>query len=191
MPNATLVDALDTATVLLSGESAHGGEPPLPMALRNPLGRGTVVTVLLEDAPALAEFGVLSHLLARLSADVLPFEVLSAEAGGTDLLGDQLEMMLARASTSWQVTLVNNHGVSKRLREPAVIDASKRVAGVLRLKSGYGTITKALVATEGDEADCELDMCIKIPVLECMFSYYSLKTCSSFSRKTCFGAHEA
>ena len=152
VPNATLVDALDTATVLLSGESAHGGEPPLPMALRNPLGRGTVVTVLLEDAPALAEFGVLSHLLARLSADVLPFEVLSAEAGGTDLLGDQLEMMLARASTSWQVTLVNNHGVSKRLREPAVIDASKRVAGVLRLKSGYGTVTKALVATEGGRA---------------------------------------
>ena len=50
------------------------------------------------------------------------------------------------------MTLVNNHGVSKRPREPAVIDASKRVAGVLRLKSGYGTVTKALVATEGGRA---------------------------------------
>jgi hypothetical protein len=37
-----------------------------------------VLTVLLEDAPALAEFGVLSHLLGRLAADLLPFEVLSA-----------------------------------------------------------------------------------------------------------------
>ena len=149
VPNATLVDALGTATVLLSGESAHDGGPSVPMALRNPLGRGTVITVLLEDAPALAEFGVLSHLLARLSADVLPFEALSAATGGADLLGDQLEMMLARTSESWQVTLVNNLGVVKKPREPAVIDASKRVAGVLRLKAGYGRIIKALVATEG------------------------------------------
>jgi hypothetical protein len=152
VPNATLIGDLGTATVLLSGESARDGDPPLPMALRNPLGRGTVVTVLLEDAPALVEFGVLSHLLARLSADVLPFEVLSATTGGLDLLGDRLEMMLARASTSWQVTLVNNLGVLKQPREPAVIDASQRVAGLLRLKPKYGRITKALVATEGGRA---------------------------------------
>eukprot|EP01043_Picozoa_sp_COSAG02_P037437 COSAG02_NODE_2807_length_7985_cov_659.432412_8_plen_639_part_00 len=151
VPNATLIDTLGTATVLLSGESAHG-DSPLPVALRNPLDRGTVVTMLLEDAPALVEFGVLSHLLARLSADVSPFEVLSAATGGLDLLGDRLEMMLARASTSWQVTLVNNLGVSKPQREPVVIDASQRVVGLLRMKSRYGTITKASVATEGGRA---------------------------------------
>jgi hypothetical protein len=68
------------------------------------------------------------------------------------LLAERLEMMLARASTSWQVTLVNNLGVSKRPREPAVVDPSYRVQGVLRLKAGYGTIIKAVVATEGGRA---------------------------------------
>ena len=78
VPNATLVDRMGTATVLIAGQSAQESHAPLPMVLRNSLGRGVVLTVLLEDAPALAEFGVLSHLLGRLAADLLPFEVLSA-----------------------------------------------------------------------------------------------------------------
>ena len=79
VPNATLVDRMGTATVMIAGESAQESHhAPMPMVLRNSLGRGVVLTVLLEDAPALAEFGVLSHLLGRLAADLLPFEVLSA-----------------------------------------------------------------------------------------------------------------
>jgi hypothetical protein len=159
--NVSQIQQLGSASVLLSasynppqassGRVHHGGAVALPIALRNRVGAGTVVTVLLEQAAALKELGVLQYLLSRLSADVLPFDVLSASAG-TDLLGSRLEMMLARASDSWQVTLINNAGVSKRPRRPAVVDPSKRVECLLRLKPGYGTVKRAALATEGGRA---------------------------------------
>jgi hypothetical protein len=131
------------------------------------VGAGTVATVLLDDADALKDFGVLKHLLSRVSADVLPFDVLSGSstgggddddddddgdgAGRVDLLSSKLEMMLARASDGWQVTLINNLGVSKQPREPAVVDASHRVTCVLRLKAGHGVVGRAFLATAGSQ----------------------------------------
>jgi hypothetical protein len=133
------------------------------------VGAGTVATVLLDDADALKDFGVLKHLLSRVSADVLPFDVLSGSstggdddddddddddgdgAGGVDLLSSKLEMMLARASDGWQVTLINNLGVSKQPRKPAVVDASHRVTCVLRLKAGHGVVGRAFLATAGSQ----------------------------------------
>ena len=58
---------------LLTSAASKG--QTLPIALRNRVGKGTVITVLLEDAAALKELGVLQHLMGRLTADVLPFQV--------------------------------------------------------------------------------------------------------------------
>jgi hypothetical protein len=88
--------------------------------------------------------GSQEHLLSRLAEDVLPFEILSAQ--GRDLL-PQVEMMLARSSTGWQVGLVNNNGVTKTPGGAAHVDTSHDLAVVLRLKPAYGMIGSAAVAT--------------------------------------------
>ena len=61
---------------------------------------GYALTFLLEDAQLIGRFGIFEHMLSRLSADVLPFELLSAR--GDNMLS-QLEMILGRTSTGWQV----------------------------------------------------------------------------------------
>jgi hypothetical protein len=88
--------------------------------------------------------GPQEHLLSRLAEDVLPFEVVGTQ--GRDLL-PQMEMILARSSTGWQVTLVNNNGITKTPSGAAHVDASHDLAVVLRLKPAYGTVGSAAVAT--------------------------------------------
>eukprot|EP01044_Picomonas_judraskeda_P017315 COSAG03_NODE_3235_length_2130_cov_1.421467_1_plen_86_part_10 len=61
---------------------------------------GYALTFLLEDSQLIERFGIFEHMLSRLSADVLPFELLSAR--GDNMLS-QLEMILGRTSTGWQV----------------------------------------------------------------------------------------
>ena len=116
------------------------------MALRNSIGNGTVVTVLLEDYQTLDALGILPHLLARLAADVLPFEVIDANSG-ENLLLSKLEMLLARRSTGWQVTIVNNHGVTKQPNSAAVVDASQRQVASVRLKPALGVVASATLTT--------------------------------------------
>jgi hypothetical protein len=120
-------------------------ENVFPVALRNSIGDGTVVTVLLEDHLALDALGILPHLLARLASDVLPFEVV--DSTGTNMLIDKLEMLLARRSTGWQVTIVNNNGVTKQPNAAAVVDASQRQVAMVTLKPAFGIVKSVTLTT--------------------------------------------
>jgi hypothetical protein len=117
-----------------------------PVVLRNSVGKGTVLTVLLENDRALGGLDILPHLLARVAADVLPFEVVEVDTGA-DMLATRLEMLLARRGAGWQVTLVNNFGVIKQPESAAVVDPSKRVSAVVRMKAAYGVVARAMDVT--------------------------------------------
>jgi hypothetical protein len=149
----TLSGNTTSATTLLEASTATpeqqqqgSSAEAFPVALRNSIGNGTVVTVLLEDYQTLDALGILPHLLARLAADVLPFEVIDANSG-ENLLLSKLEMLLARRSTGWQVTIVNNHGVTKQPNSAAVVDASQRQVASVRLKPALGVVASATLTT--------------------------------------------
>jgi hypothetical protein len=117
----------------------------VPIALKHNVGSGCVITLLLESATVLERFGIIEHLLKRLATDILPFELVDSR--GDDML-QQLEMALGRTSKGWQVTIVNNNGVSKQPAAMAQIDGSKRLVTMLRLKEAYGTVSSATLATK-------------------------------------------
>ena len=129
----------------------------LPAILRNKIGAGSVLTVLLEDADALRNgpgprtgargYGVFSHLLGRMADSVLPFDLLDVTTGTIDMK-TQLQMLLGRSKAGWHVTLINNRGVTKHPSTAAVIDATKAVSAVLKLKAGYGALESATLATD-------------------------------------------
>ena len=144
--NATSATTLlQASTALPPGQQRVAPENVFPVALRNSIGDGTVVTVLLEDHLALDALGILPHLLARLASDVLPFEVV--DSTGTNLLIDKLEMLLARRSTGWQVTIVNNNGVTKQPNAAAVVDASQRQVAMVTLKPAFGIVKSVTLTT--------------------------------------------
>ena len=118
----------------------------VPIALKHAVGKGFVITVLLEDASVLEEYGILEHILARLAKDVLPFELVDSH--GTNML-EMLEMLLARTSKGWQVTVVNHHGVTKQPAAAAKVDPSKRLRTIIRLKPEYGTAIGVKLLTAG------------------------------------------
>ena len=139
---------MSTSATTVIEASDHDGKA-FPVVLRNRIGTGTVLTVLLEDDVALGALALLPHLLSRMASDVLPFEVVDVESGA-DMLATKLEMLLARRHSGWQVTLVNNFGVTKQPGAAATVDPSKRVRAVLRLKRAYGAATAVtLVAADG------------------------------------------
>ena len=138
-----------TATTVLQATAAAAGKdtaPSFPVVLRNSVGNGTFVTVLLEDDVALGGLGILPHLLSRVAEDVLPFEVV-AVGTGANMLATQVEMLLARRPSGWQVTLVNNFGVVKQPDTAAVVDPSKRLSATVRMKPGYGNVASAALVT--------------------------------------------
>ena len=106
-----------------------------------------MVTVLLEDAAVLKEVGLLPHLLLRLAADVLPFELVAADSspaaahgpGADDAMLTKLQMLLARTPAGSQGTIVNNNGVTKQPAAAAVVDHGQRLSAIVRIKPGYGT----------------------------------------------------
>lgn len=136
-----LVSSMTSSAALLEATLSNGST--VPVAIKNTVGDGAVVTLLLEDAELLKRYGMQEHLLSRLADDVLPFEIVGAN--GHDLL-PQMEMMLARSSTGWQVSLVNNNGVTKTPGGAAHVDASHDLAVELRLKPAYGTVASAETA---------------------------------------------
>ena len=134
-----------TASVLLEAVTENG--TTVPLVLKNSYGMGYALTFLLEDASVIERFGIFEHILSRLSKDVLPFELSNAQ--GDNMLS-QLEMVLGRTSTGWQVTIVNNNGVTKQPSAAAIVDRSKRLTTIVRLKQGYGKISRASLATAGN-----------------------------------------
>ena len=138
------MDKITPATVVLQATSADG-KTTLPVVLRHNIGAGTIITVLQEDDGALYALGILPHLLSRIASDVLPFEVV--DDGGADLLPTKLELLTARRASGWQVTLVNNNGVTKQPSSATVLDPSQRLSANVRLKRAYGVVASAMVVT--------------------------------------------
>ena len=121
-----------------------------PAVIRNPIGNGSVLTFLIDDLAANDRLGLHEHVLTRLSDDVTPF-TLVVVSGGKTVVADgrgRVSMSIARAPAGWQVTLVNNLGVTKQPSLPARTDASAAVEVILRLKPEYGQIDVAEVLTE-------------------------------------------
>eukprot|EP01052_Picozoa_sp_SAG31_P010194 SAG31_NODE_550_length_14214_cov_3.054269_6_plen_477_part_00 len=139
-PLGLTLSRLTTAHNVMLATTTDG--KPTPVVLRNTIGTGTVITVLLEDNDALDELKVIPHLLSRMASDLLPFQVLSAD-NTTNLLESKLQLLLARRSVGWQLTLVNNNGVTKQPSQAAVVDPSQRVIARIQLKPGYGTVVGA------------------------------------------------
>ena len=164
---ATQLSALSTTTgsmgpntsVLLSaGVATKDNESSiLPAVLRNNIGAGSVLTVLLEDADALRSgpsprtgaqgYGVFSHLLKRMADSVLPVDLLDVATGAIDMK-TKLQMLLGRSKAGWHVTLINNGGVTKHPSTAVKIDATKAVSAVLTMKTGYGALESATLATD-------------------------------------------
>ena len=129
----------------------------LPAVLRNNIGAGSVLTVLLDDADALRSgpsprtgalgYGVFSHLLGRMADSVLPVDLLDMATRTVDMK-TQLQVLLGRSTAGWHVTLVNNQGVTKHSSTAAVIDATKAASVMLKMKAGYGTLESATLATD-------------------------------------------
>ena len=121
-----------------------------PAVIRNLIGNGSVLTFLIDDLAANDRLGLHEHVLTRLSDDVTPF-TLVVVSGGKTVVADgrgRVSMSIARAPAGWQVTLVNNLGVTKQPSLPARTDASAAVEVILRLKPEYGQIDVAEVLTE-------------------------------------------
>lgn len=62
-----------------------------------------MITVLPPRAADLEEFGLLDWTVSQLVQDVMPFRVVQGSA----------ELILARTTTGWRVTLINNLGITK------------------------------------------------------------------------------
>ena len=147
----------NTSALLSAGVTLTNNQTQrLPAVLRNHIGAGSVLTVLLEDADALRTgrgrtgapgYGVFSHLLGRMADDVLPIDLLDVATGAIDMKS-QLQLLLGQSEAGWHVTLINNHGVTKHPSKAAVIDASKAVSAVLTMKTRYGTLESATLASD-------------------------------------------
>jgi hypothetical protein len=141
----TSLEKRTTATTLLQASCANSSTL-FPVVLRNSVGKGTCLTVLLENDAQLRDFGILPHLLSRIALDVLPFEVMDVSSDN-DLLSTKLQLLLSRRASGWQATLVNNNGVTKQPNTAAVVDLSQRLSARVRLKRAYGSVASATVVT--------------------------------------------
>jgi hypothetical protein len=95
---------------------------------------GAFVTLLITST-FLARLDIQKHLLQRISDDVLPWSI-------TPVKGPLPQMILNRHRQGWNVTLVNNHGVTKPAGHPTVVNKSMASTVKLHLKQ-QGSITNA------------------------------------------------
>ena len=148
----------NTSVLLSAGVTLTSNESQiLPAVLRNDIGAGSVLTVLLEDADALRSgpgprtgapgYGVFSHLLKRMADSVLPIDLLDVATGAIDMK-TKLQMLLGRSKAGWHVTLINNGGVTKHPSTAVKVDVTKAVSAVLKMKTGYGALESATLATD-------------------------------------------
>jgi hypothetical protein len=99
---------------------------------------GRVVVALVNDATSLQAYRLLQDaVLAPLLDELAPLELLLAK-NGLDAR-PLVQMMINRVATGFNVTLINNRGVTKGPKTPAVVDPSAGVAVLLRLKVGIMT----------------------------------------------------
>eukprot|EP01079_Euglenida_sp_SAG-EU17-18_P008522 gene8522-210_t len=112
---------------------------PIPATIRYPYGAGFVVLQLLTAGSVLRRVAG-QRVLSLISFDVVPFEVSP----------QSVQLMMNRSPTAWNVTLVNNDGVTKQPDTQASVDHSKGTNCTVSLKPDYGTITSAVdVDTDG------------------------------------------
>lgn len=105
----------NNASVWLSVD-AHGTQLAQPAVLRNNLGAGAALTILMEDPEVLRDYGVVAHLLSRLSDEVLPIETKGFGPNAEVDMKTRLQVLFGRAQAGWHVTMCNNHGVAAPLK---------------------------------------------------------------------------
>jgi hypothetical protein len=130
----------NTTDVLVTAGPSDAGGRQVPVVIRHAVGKGAVITFLLEDAAALRGLGVQSHVMQRLADDLTPFILLD------DIGADarpRVSVSLARTAVGWSVTLVNNLGVTKQPSTAAVTDPTAAVRVTLACKAEYGTLSTA------------------------------------------------
>jgi hypothetical protein len=129
-----------------NGETHPAFTPFAPAAASN---GGKVITILPPCSGHLEELGLLEWPVSELAHDVMPFRVVRGSA----------EMILARTTTGWRITLVNNLGITKECSYAAAwphggctddkLDATQRQTIEIAWDSRYGAlkIARELVVT--------------------------------------------
>jgi hypothetical protein len=150
------------AAVLLQLAGPDGSTLPAASVQSYGPNGGSVIVLLSSEASAVLSsgtgFGVAAHLLARVSNDTFPFSVACAAAGTSSAATSLrvapgapncgVSVAANRGPAGWNVTLINNHGVTKDPGTPVVVDPSAAVDVVLSLRSGYGSISAAWQTTD-------------------------------------------
>lgn len=119
---------LGTATVLMKGKLASGN---VPLMTKNNYGAGKVIVTLPDY---LADQNIIDLLLKELNKELLPVKI-----QGT------VEYLVNKTTNGWNITVINNKGVSKVFNSPAVIDnAQQQTVTVTYAESGYsiGSVTE-------------------------------------------------
>lgn len=123
-------------------------------------GAGSVVLLLgLNASTALngvgaGGLGVVDHLLARVANDTAP---VALQCGGCDAGGTGLQVLSSRSPGGWNVTLINDLGVTKEPATPTVEDAARAVSAVISLRPGFGTLAAAWQTTDALFARLPID----------------------------------
>ena len=134
------------ATPLL--EQLPGGET---VALVHAYGAGSVVLLLgLNASSALASIsagglGVVDHLLSRISNDTSPVAV---RCGGCKADGTGLQVLSSRSPGGWNITLINDLGVTKEPGTAAVTNPALALNVGLSFRPGFGALAAAWQTTD-------------------------------------------
>ena len=116
--------------------------PPSNGYTRVRRGRGAFVVLALDQPGQPTAARSLARVLARARQELIPLEV-----SGT------IETLYNRTTNGWDVTLVNNEGVTKTFRDPVVVDP-KAAQTVSITSRGRGRISRATLW--GADTDQEL-----------------------------------
>jgi hypothetical protein len=111
---------------------------------------GAVVTLLVPAAGDAERLLLLSHVLDRLTNDTLPVAVTDPATGASLLAAVQCQV--ARGPDGFNVTLINNRGVTKQPALPPVVDPAAAVMVRLALRPGFGALAGATLPLVGGAA---------------------------------------
>lgn len=149
-PTPYVIDTVNPATPLLELRPNHE-----VIALIHSFGSGSVVLLLgLNASSALADvssggLGVVSHLLSRISNDTSPIVV---NCNGCRADGTGLQVLTSRSPGGWNVTLINDLGITKEPATPVVVDTSKTINTTIGIRMGFGNLIAAWKTTDAQFA---------------------------------------
>ena len=134
---AVAIASVTGATTTLS-EFVAADSSTVPAVVTAALGTGSLTLILASDTPTLEGFQLLARTLQPLADSLTPFELLDAATRRVDLRG-RVQLMLNRwpdDGATFNVTLINNEGVTKTPSEAADQEPTSAVSVVLRATLG-------------------------------------------------------